>query len=111
MCVSTIVPSTPPINENEMELLVPQYIRSQQAPSCGLTLSLTRELRKQQDTATSSHDSCSTDTSNGSQIADLLPIKVRRGVVRRPAGYQVYFYKFVIILIFLARISLPNSMG
>lgn len=48
---------------------------------------------------TSSRDSHSTDTSIGSQIADMMPIKVRGGAVRRPPGYQVnrdfcFFFQF-----------------
>lgn len=75
-----------------------QYLRPQKPAGSGTSFAV-RELRKQHDTITSSHDSHSTDTSNGSQIADLLPVKVRGGVVRRPAGYQVCIFNIKLILI------------
>lgn len=94
LCVSTASSSSPPpiiINENEPGTLLQQYLKPQRAPSGGSSSSttITRELQKQQDTVTSSRDSHSTDTSYGSQLADLMPVKVRGGAVRRPAGYQV----------------------
>ncbi|KAI6203414.1 hypothetical protein M3Y94_00553500 [Aphelenchoides besseyi] len=47
------------------------------------------ELHRQRENVNSSHDSQhSTDTSVGSQIGENIPIKVRGGAVRRPAGYQ-----------------------
>jgi hypothetical protein len=49
-----------------------------------------RELKRQADHVGASHESQnSTDTSCGSQIADSIPVKVRGGHLRRPAGYQV----------------------
>ncbi|KAI6233001.1 WD domain, G-beta repeat protein [Aphelenchoides fujianensis] len=46
------------------------------------------ELHRQRENVTSSYDSQhSTDTSVGS-VGDSIPIKVRGGAVRRPAGYQ-----------------------
>lgn len=54
------------------------------------------ELKRQTENVGVSHDSQhSTDTSCGSQIAENIPIKVRGGHVRRPAGYQVTFGSYV----------------
>ncbi|KAI6182412.1 Syntaxin-binding protein 5 [Aphelenchoides bicaudatus] len=46
------------------------------------------ELRRQTDVGVSHDSQHSTDTSCGSQIAESIPVKVRGGHVRRPAGYQ-----------------------
>lgn len=48
------------------------------------------ELKRQTENVGMSHDSQhSTDTSVGSQVMEGIPIKVRGGHLRRPAGYQV----------------------
>jgi hypothetical protein len=48
------------------------------------------ELKRQTENVCISQDSQhSTDTSVGSQLGDSIPIKVRGGHLRRPAGYQV----------------------
>uniref|UniRef100_A0A183DHL6 CNH domain-containing protein n=1 Tax=Gongylonema pulchrum TaxID=637853 RepID=A0A183DHL6_9BILA len=48
-----------------------------------------RELRRQG--KTSSMDSNSSDTSEGSIRDGYFPLKVRGGALRRPAGYQVLY--------------------
>lgn len=49
-----------------------------------------RELRRQGKAI--SQDSHSTDTSEGSTTDQFIPLKVRGGALRRPAGYQVYIF-------------------
>ncbi|VDM30802.1 unnamed protein product [Toxocara canis] len=49
-----------------------------------------RELRRQGKTV--SQESHSTDTSEGSVADEFIPLKVRGGALRRPAGYQVPFF-------------------
>ena len=57
------------------------------------------ELKRQKEDVSASNDSQhSTDTSCGSQVGDNLPIKVRGGHLRRPAGYQV-IYRVTLLLI------------
>uniref|UniRef100_A0A914SJW4 Uncharacterized protein n=1 Tax=Parascaris equorum TaxID=6256 RepID=A0A914SJW4_PAREQ len=51
-----------------------------------------RELRRQGKAI--SQDSHSTDTSDGSTTDQFIPLKVRGGALRRPAGYQVTEYLF-----------------
>jgi hypothetical protein len=70
LCASTAFSSTPPPTDND---------ESRQNGS--------RELKRQTE-AVASRDSHSTDTSVGSQAAEQLPLKVRGGALRRPAGYQ-----------------------
>uniref|UniRef100_A0A915DFG0 Lethal giant larvae homologue 2 domain-containing protein n=1 Tax=Ditylenchus dipsaci TaxID=166011 RepID=A0A915DFG0_9BILA len=65
-----------------------QHLKPQRGASSAGSSPSPRELRRQHDTVTSSRDSHSTDTSFGSQAADQMPLKVRGGALRRPAGYQ-----------------------
>lgn len=56
-------------------------------------LSPKRELKRQG--KTTSMDSNSTDTSEGSIQDGYFPLKVRGGALRRPAGYQVCSFPLV----------------
>lgn len=72
------------------------------------------ELRRQtENVGFSGNSQHSTDTSVGSQIADSIPIKVRGGHIRRPAGYQVLYFKLHISKVSsnLARIGLSNPLA
>ncbi|KAI1721622.1 LLGL2 domain-containing protein [Ditylenchus destructor] len=88
LCSSTAAPNTPPLPNTE-EDSQQQHLKPQRGASVsGTSTPRSGGLRRQADTSSSSRDSHSTDTSSGSQVAEQLPIKVRGGALRRPAGYQ-----------------------
>lgn len=90
LCTSFNAPSTPTPSLSTIADDEGSVTDGRLKPQRGASSS-SRELKRQNNTLAtlSSRDSHSTDTSYGSQ-AEQMPLKVRGGALRRPAGYQVF---------------------